>query len=285
MPADSVIEQLTAGVSFKPEYFEAAHACAASGMWYEIHPENYMIAGGPRLAMLDAMADQHPISVHGVGLSLAGASLPDVQHLQRLHKVITRTQAALVSEHLAWSTTPSNYLPDLLPFPRTHEALLCVARNIEFAQEFLQRRILIENPSLYVSLDHEYDEVEFLNELVIRTGCGLLVDINNVFVSAHNLNYSAADYLRRLPVAAIGEIHLAGHAQDTASGLLIDSHAAEVAQPVWSLYESLLVRIGARPTLIERDDNLPEFAELLSEREHAAHSLRRVQEARYANVG
>lgn len=266
----------TAGLSFKPEYFEAALACTAQGLWYEIHPENYMVAGGPRLAMLDAISDRHPVSVHGVGLSLASARLPDRAHLQRLNEVITRAQAFVVSEHLAWSVNESHYLPDLLPFPRTHEALLCIARNIDLTQSVLKRRILIENPSLYVRLEHEYSEVEFLSELVRRTGCGLLVDVNNAFISAHNLGYDEIDYLARLPAAAIGEIHLAGHAvdADANSNLLIDTHGAAVDEAVWTLYKSLLARIGPRPTLIERDDNLPEFAELLDESQRAARLLR-----------
>ncbi|MGC3983177.1 MAG: DUF692 domain-containing protein [Steroidobacteraceae bacterium] len=263
---------LTAGLSFKPEYFEAAHGCDAAGMWYEIHPENYMIAGGPRLAMLDAICERHPVSVHGVGLSLASFEKPDAAHLQRLAAVVRRTQAVLVSEHLAWSVTTGSYLPDLLPFPRTQEALLCIARNIDITQNVLQRRILIENPSLYVRLEHEYSEAEFLAELVRRTGCGLLLDVNNAYISAHNLGTDVRQYLHGLPVQAIGEIHLAGHAADenTAGQLLIDTHAAPISAAVWSLYETLIARIGPRPTLIERDDNLPEFAELLAERQSAA---------------
>lgn len=268
---------LTAGLSFKPEYFEAAHACREQGLWYEIHPENYMvganaIAGGPRLAMLDAISEQHPVSVHGVGLSLASADEPDAAHLQQLKEVVRRTGAVLVSEHLAWSVWQGSYLPDLLPFPRTRQALQCIARNIDITQNTLQRRILIENPSLYVRLDHEYCEADFLDELVRRTGCGLLVDVNNAHITAHNLGEDANAYLSRLPAAAIGEIHLAGHVQDASPGspLLIDTHGAPVAGAVWALYAELIARIGARPTLIERDDNLPGFSELLAERQHAA---------------
>ena len=269
---------LTAGLSFKPEYFEVALPCVTQGLWFEIHPENYMIAGGPRLAMLDAICDRHPVSVHGVGLSLASAAEPDKEHLQRLAAVIKRTQACLVSEHLAWSVMPGSYFPDLLPFPRSHEALQCLARNIDIAQNALQRLILIENPSLYVQFEHDYSEAEFLSELVRRTGCGLLVDVNNAYISAHNIGGDANTYLASLPADAIGEIHLAGHAQDGAdTALLIDTHGAPVAEAVWSLYTTLIARIGARPTLIERDDNLPAFAELLHERERAAEVLRQFQ--------
>jgi uncharacterized protein (UPF0276 family) len=286
-------QHITAGLSFKPEYFEAALSCAVDGLWYEIHPENYMvgegmIAGGPRLAMLDAISDQHPVSVHGVGLSLASAAEPDKDHLRRLAATVKRTQASLVSEHLAWSVLPGNYFPDLLPFPRSHEALQCIARNIDIAQNALQRRLLIENPSLYVRLEHDYSEAEFLTELVQRTGCGLLVDVNNAYISAHNIGGDAEIYLASLPADAIGEIHLAGHARDGAdTDLLIDTHGAPVAEAVWSLYAALISRIGARPTLIERDDNLPAFDELLQERERAADVLRlsETQERLHACVG
>lgn len=285
-PMQHAHRQLTAGLSFKPEYFEAAHSCGEVGMWYEIHPENYMIAGGPRLAMLDAICAQHPMSVHGVGLSLASFERPDTAHLQRLAEVIRRTEAALVSEHLAWSVMQGNYLPDLLPFPRSHESLQCIARNIDITQNALQRRILIENPSLYVRLEHDYSEAEFLTELVRRTGCGLLLDVNNAYISAHNLGSDVQAYLDALPVQAIGEIHLAGHAPDenAASLLLIDTHAAPVCEAVWSLYGQLIERIGPRPTLIERDDNLPTFDELLVERQCAAQVLEQMQESTHVRV-
>jgi uncharacterized protein len=282
----TLLDRIAAGLSFKPEYFEAAHACCEHGLWYEIHPENYMIAGGPRLAMLDAICDKHPVSVHGVGLSLASYERPDAAHLQRLAEVVRRTEAALVSEHLAWSVVQGSYLPDLLPFPRTLEALQCIARNIDITQNALQRRILIENPSLYVRLEHDFSEAEFLTELVHRTGCGLLLDVNNAYISAHNLGTDVHAYLDALPVQAIGEIHLAGHAPDenAASPLLIDTHAAPVSENVWSLYEQLLQRIGPRPTLIERDDNLPEFSELLGERQRVAQLLDQKQERTHVRV-
>ncbi len=276
----------TAGLSFKPEYFDEALPCTATGLWYEIHPENYMIAGGPRLAMLDAISDRHPLSVHGVGLSLASAQLPDMTHLHKLAAVVNRTQAFVVSEHLAWSVNNGHYFPDLLPFPRTAEALQLIARNIDLTQNVLKRRILIENPSLYLRMAHEYSEPEFLSELVRRTGCGLLVDVNNAHISAHNLGGDAHAYLRALPADAIGEIHLAGHApdEDASSGLLIDTHGAPIDEAVWSLYQTLIERIGPRPTMIERDDNLPAFAELLAERQRAAGLLQRQSPAEQRHV-
>ena len=177
----------TAGLSFKPEHFDEALSCAAAGLWYEIHAENYMAPGGPRLAMLDAIRRERPLSVHGVGLSLAADAEPDVLHLDRLAAVIDRYQPFVVSEHLAWSAWQGVYFPDLLPVPRTRQALQRIARNIDIAQQRLKRRILIENPSQYLTLDHEMPEPEFLAELAKLSGCGLLVDVNNAYVSAHNL--------------------------------------------------------------------------------------------------
>jgi uncharacterized protein len=262
----------TAGLGFKPEYFEEALARRVAGQWYEVHAENYMVDGGPRLAMLDALRDTFPVAVHGVGLSLASDAEPDRHHLVRLREVVHRAEPFIVSEHLAWSSFAGAAVPDLLPFPRTRAALDRIARNIDITQTFLRRRILIENPSLYLQLSgHELSESDFLAELVRRTGCGLLVDVNNAHVSSRNLGFDARAYLADLPAAAIGEIHLAGHIVDGphAGALLIDTHSAPVAEEVWNLYQALLDRIGPRPTLIERDDNLPAFAQLQTERNRA----------------
>jgi uncharacterized protein (UPF0276 family) len=269
----------TAGLSFKPVHFEQAMACPAAGLWFEVHAENYMVDGGPRIALLEALRDQFPLSIHGVGLSLAGAEEPDREHLARLKRVSERFQPFQVSEHLAWSRNGQICFPDLLPFPRTSEALRLIARNIDIVQSALGRSILIENPSLYLKIDgHEYAETEFLRELAKRTGCGLLIDVNNIFVSASNLGFSPSSYVDSLPCEAIGEIHLAGHSPDPIHGvaLLIDSHDSPVSEDVWRLYERLLARCGASspPTLIERDDNVPEFAELLAERTRAAGMMR-----------
>jgi len=263
----------TAGLGFKPEHFAEAVACAANGMWYEIHAENYMIAGGTRLAMLDTLADRWPISVHGVGLSLASIDEPDQNQLHKLKQVVERTQAFVVSEHLAWNRWQGVHFPDLLPFPRTAESLDLIVRNIDIAQNTLQRKLLIENPSLYLALEnHEWSETDFLKELVKRSGCGLLVDVNNIYVSMHNIGGSAVDYLDQLPIEAIGEIHLAGHVRETADSieLLIDNHGAAVCDDVWKLYQYLISLTGPRPTLIERDNAIPAFNELLSERNQAA---------------
>ncbi len=268
---------LTAGLGLKPQHYDAALACSTAGLWFEVHPENYMVAGGPRLAWLEAIRSKHPLSLHGVALSLAADAEPDAAHLKRLTELARRVEPALISEHLAWSTWRGAYHPDLLPFPRTSEALTRIADNVSRTQDALQRRIAIENPSHYLKLDgHEWNETEFLQELARRTGCGLLLDVNNVYVSARNMGYSAEDYLDAFPGKPVMEIHLAGHAPDPNLGdaLLVDSHDAPVAAEVWALYERLIRRIGTRPTLIERDDKLPAFDVLLAERDRAAAVLR-----------
>jgi len=259
-----------AGLGLKPQHYEEAHACDAHGLWFEVHPENYMIEGGPRLAWLEAVRERHAVSLHGVALSLAADCSPDTVHLARLKALAERVQPALVSEHLAWSTWRGRYCPDLLPFPRTGAALARIAANIAHTQDVLGRRIAIENPSHYVRVEgHEWSETDFLAELVRRTGCGLLLDVNNVYVSACNMGFDALAWLDALPAIAVMEIHLAGHSADAGTPLLIDSHDAPVAEPVWALYRHVLARTGPRPTLIERDDHIPAFGELLAERERA----------------
>ena len=263
---------LTAGLGLKPEHYEEALACRADGAWFEVHAENYFVAGGPRLAWLDAIRAVHPLSLHGVSLSLAGSDPPDAATLAQLAALVRRVEPALVSEHLAWSRQGGAYLPDLLPFPRSDEALRIVCANVARAQDALGRTIAIENPSHYLALDgHEWSEIDFLAEVARRTGCTLLLDINNVYVSAQNVGISAERYLDTFPAAHVTEIHLAGHRADARLGarLLVDSHDAPVAAPVWSLFQRFIDRAGARPTLIERDAELPAFADLLAERDLA----------------
>lgn len=271
----------TAGLGLKPQHYADALDCAAAGLWFEVHPENYMCDGGPRLAWLAAVRERRPLSLHGVGLSLAADEEPDPAHLAQLKALVDRFEPFAVSEHLAWSTRRGAYQPDLLPFPRTREALDRVVANVDRAQDRLDRRLLIENPSLYLALDgHDFGEVDFLAELVRRSGCGLLVDVNNVHVSAANLGFDAAAYLDAVPAEAVGEVHLAGHTVDARAEarLLIDSHDAPIDEAVWALYARLIGRIGPRPTLIERDDRIPEFSELMVERDRA-HALIKATEA------
>src|SRR5690606_10441094 len=199
---------LSAGLGLKPQHFGEALACRRPGLWFEVHPENYLAAGGPRLAWLEALRAAHPLSLHSVSLSLAGSERPDPVRLARLAALVRRIEPALVSEHLAWSAWDGIYLPDLLPFPRTGEALATVARNIDIVQAALGRPIAVENPSQYLRLDgHAWDEVDFLAELARRTGCQLLLDVNNVAVSAHNLGTDPTAYLDRFPADAVAEIH------------------------------------------------------------------------------
>lgn len=262
---------LGAGLGFKPEFAEDALAARDPGLWFEVHPENYLVAGGPRLALLEALRASHPLSLHGVSASLGGAAPPHADHLRRLAALVDRVAPALVSEHLAWSRAGAAYAPDLLPVPRTTEALRRVVANVSRLQDALRRPVAIENPSHYLRLDHAWGEVDFLHELVRRSGCGLLVDVNNVFVSASNLGLDAAAWIDAIDGDAVMEIHVAGHRPDAdpSTGLLIDSHDAPVAAPVWALLERLTARIGPRPTLLERDGHLPPFAELIAERGRA----------------
>lgn len=273
--------EITAGVGFKPEHFEEAVAAPADGLWFEVHAENYMVEGGPRLAMLEALRSARPLSLHGVGLSLASAGRPDASHLEKLRALADRFQPLLVSEHLAWSRLDQICFPDLLPFPRTTELLELVVRNIDITQDALRRSIAIENPSLYIDFDgHEWSETEFLSELVRRTGCSLLLDVNNVHVSAANLSFDPRTYIDAISPVAVTEIHLAGHRTDPTLGasLLIDSHDQPISQEVWDLYAYSISRIGSRPTLIERDGNIPAFEELMAERTRAASILQKNRE-------
>ncbi len=273
----AVQDSPTAGLGLRAPHYVEAEACRAVGLWFEVHPENYMVNGGPRLAWLEAIRARHPLSLHGVGMSLAADADPDREHLVRLHGLVRRFEPFLVSEHLAWSMWGGYYRPDLLPIPRTSEALERVVANVQRTQESLQRRIAIENPSHYLHIpNHDYDEIEFLNELCRRTGCALLLDVNNVYVSANNLGFDADAYIDAFPADYIAEVHLAGHSADPSLGdaLLIDSHDSPVCPAVWRLYARLIERIGARPTLIERDDALPTFDTLLAERARAHCILR-----------
>lgn len=261
----------SAGLGLKPEHYRAALDAQAPGLWFEVHPENYMAPGGPRLAWLDAVRADNELSLHGVGLSLGGLDAPDPAHLQRWKTLIDRYQPVRISEHLAWSVHSGTYFNDLLPTPMTQAALDHFCAHVDAMQTALGRTVLIENPSRYLPLNEEIPEAEFLAETVRRTGCGLLLDVNNLHVSAHNLGFDIGAWLDAIPASAVGEIHLAGHEPDSELGgeLLIDTHGAPIADPVWSLYEAVIARLGPRPVLIERDNNIPAFAELLVERERA----------------
>jgi len=276
----------TAGTALKPEHYAAILAESPGVGFFEVHAENFFCAGGPRHRYLTTFRERYPLSMHGVGLSLGGADAPDPAHLSRLRELIARYEPQAFSEHLAWSRGPQGHLNDLLPLPYTQQALALVATHIDQVQSALGRRILIENPATYLRFrDDGMGEVEFLRQLAMRSGCGLLLDLNNVHVSATNHGYDAHDYLRAFPLQAVGEIHLAGHAQHTdADGqpLLIDSHDAPVDPAVWSLYESCLELTGPLPTLVEWDSHLPTWHALHDE---AAQAQRRIDVAHNARQG
>ncbi len=262
-----------AGVSFKPEHFAAIMAAEPDVGFFEIHAENYMGEGGPPHRMLAAIRERWPLSLHGVGLSIGGEGRLDREHLARLRALIARYAPARFSEHLAWSTHEGVYFNDLLPLPYNAETLSRVTDHVDEAQEALGLPLLLENPSTYVELaGATMGEIEFLREVARRTGCGLLLDLNNVFVSAVNRGFPAEAYVRAFPLDLVGEVHLAGHAAETGQDgarLLIDAHDRQVGEAVWSLYQRMLERSGPLPTLIEWDADIPTLEILLAEAEAA----------------
>ena len=279
-PSDKIIT----GTSFKAEHLACIEADKDTNGFFEIHAENYMVAGGPRHAALTKIRERFPISLHGVCMSLGGPDPLDKDHLNAFKALVDRYQPALISEHLAWSTHDDVFFNDLLPLPYTDQTLNHLCDHIDQMQDVIGARMLLENPATYLLIDeNEMQETDFLSEITKRTGCGLLLDINNVFVSATNHRLDASDYLSKFPVHAIGEIHLAGHTErqdEHGETLLIDSHDAPVADPVWDLYANLIARIGAVPTLIEWDAEIPSWPRLKQEA-HAARTimLRETQKA------
>lgn len=262
-----------AGVGLKPEHFEAILVEPGRVAWFEIHAENYMGAGGRPHNDLARIRADHPISLHGVGLSIGGQGALDPEHLDRLKTVAERYEPGLFSEHLAWSTHDGVYFNDLLPLPYTEETLDRVVQHIDHVQEVMGRQMLLENPSHYLTFKTAtMDEHSFLREIVRRTGCGLLLDVNNVFISAANTGFSPEGYVDAFPLDAVGEIHLAGHAEDAdedGSRLLIDTHDRPVADAVWTLYRRVIAQTGPLPTLIEWDSSLPEWTHLAAEADRA----------------
>jgi hypothetical protein len=237
----------------------------------EVHAENYM-TDSPAVGALEALRRDYPISIHGVGLSLGSAGALDREHLSRFRALVDRIDPDLVSEHLSWSGLPGTYLNDLLPLPYTEESLDVVSAHIDEAQASLGRRLLIENPSAYLRFRHStIAEADFLAEVVSRTGCGILCDVNNLYVNADNFGFDPWAYLAALPPRAIGEIHLAGHHRGDVDGrsILIDDHGSTVAKPVWDLYAHALDRFGPKPTLIEWDSRLPALSVLVGEARYA----------------
>lgn len=265
------------GVGYKPQHYSGILQNAKPVGWLEIHAENYMGDGGRPLAQLRYLSERFPISVHGVGLSIGGEAPLDRDHLERLKHLCDWLNPASFSEHLAWSTHDSHFLNDLLPLPYTKATLARVADHIDQLQELLGRQILLENPSSYLAFaESTYEEPEFLDEVARRTGCGLLLDVNNVFVSAVNLNMDPRAYIDAFALQRVGEIHLGGHDEDQdehGAPLLIDSHGREVADPVWALLDYTLARSGPKPLLIEWDNDVPDWPVLLAETARAAQAL------------
>ena len=262
------------GVGYKPQYFSAILADPGPVGWLEIHAENYMGEGGRPLAQLRHLAERFPISAHGVGLSIGDEGPLDRDHLARLRRLCDWLNPASFSEHLAWSTHDGAFLNDLLPLPYTPATLARVCDHVDQVQDALGRRMLLENPSTYLAFaETSMGEVDFLAEIARRTGCGVLLDVNNVHVSGINQNYDPVTYLDAFPLHLVGEIHLGGHSEDRddhGNRLLIDSHGAEVVDEVWALYTRVIARGGARPTLIEWDNDLPDWHVLAAEAARAA---------------
>ena len=261
-----------AGVGLRSPHVRHVLAERPPVPWLEVHSENYFADGGPALATLERIRADYPLSLHGVGLSLGSTDPLSRPHLDKLARLIARVEPALVSEHLCWSSVGGRHFNDLLPLPFTKEAIAHLCARIDEAQQYLGREIAVENISAYVAFDDStLGESEFVAEVLRRTGCKLLLDVNNVHVNAMNHGFDAEQYLAAMPAGAIAEIHLAGF--EATDACLIDTHGARVAPDVWTLYRKTIARIGRRPTLIEWDVDIPEFAVLEAEAATAASIL------------
>ncbi|MQB45508.1 DUF692 domain-containing protein [Rhizobium sp. ICMP 5592] len=275
-----------AGVGFKPEHFSAINAAPQPIGFFEVHAENYMGAGGPPHAQLGRLRQDYALSIHGVGLSIGSMQPLDMDHLARLKIVCDRYDPESFSEHLAWSTHDTTFLNDLLPLPYTDTTLAQVCAHIDQVQTLLGRQMLLENPATYLLFEEStIEETDFLAEIVRRTGCGLLLDVNNVFVASTNHHMDPRDYLARFPVQWVREIHLSGHSEavdDAGAPLLIDSHDTPIKDPVWALYEELIARTGPIASLVEWDNDVPEWPVLRAEAEAAGAIQRRAADRRAA---
>lgn len=274
-----------AGVSLKPQHYHdilnREFSSTSSIQWFEVHTENFMGAGGPPHFYLEKIRRDYPISMHGVGLSLGTADELSLEHLQGIKNVVERYQPTFVSEHISWSIAGGVYLNDLIPIPYTSESLSIICDHIDQVQNFLGRRILIENPSSYLLFKmSNMEEPDFINAILDKTGCGLLLDVNNVYVSCQNHGWNAIEYLAKLRPDTIEEIHLAGHSVKNWRGkiLLIDDHGSNVSSEVWELYEFTLSLMDTKPTLIEWDNNIPSFMTLEQEAERANIYLNKYRE-------
>jgi len=269
-PSAGATARLLAGVSFKHEHLRAIQEDDLKDAFFEVHAENYMGAGGPPQQALAAIRRDYPLSIHGVCMSIGGPQALDLSHLRRFADLVRRCEPLLVSEHLAWSSFGHTFYNDLLPLPYTADTLQTVCEHIDQVQTAIGRSLLIENPATYIQFaSSEMSETGFLREVARRTGCGLLLDINNVYVSAINHGFSAETYLADFPLDRVGQIHLAGHRvqeDDDGQPLLIDSHDAQVSPAVWDLYTQVIARTGLVPTLLEWDCSLPAWPVLAAQR-------------------
>lgn len=273
-----------AGVGLKLEHLPDILGQEDQVGFFEVHAENYMGAGGAPHRALDAIRRAYPLSLHGVGLSIGGEGPLDEEHLSRLRDLNQRYEPVLFSEHLAWSTHDTAYFNDLLPVPYNKTTLSRVCDHIDRVQEVVGRQMLLENPSTYVAFEQStMGEIDFLKEILRKTGCGLLLDVNNVHVSCTNQNWDAEAYLDAFPMQHVGEIHLGGHAPDVDDAgrpLLIDAHDREIDAAVWALFEKVIARVGPIPTLVEWDNDIPAWDVLVSEAQAANAILDRAVRAR-----
>ncbi|MBL1421074.1 MAG: DUF692 domain-containing protein [Alphaproteobacteria bacterium] len=268
----------SAGVGLKAQHYKNILDEKPPLGWFEVHPENYMGAGGPPHQYLTAIRELYPLSLHGVGMSLGSpVERLNPEHLARFKALVERYEPGLISEHLAWSTHEGVFYNDLLPLPYTDETLNHLVNHVNEMQDYMGRQVLIENPSVYLAYDDSpYAETEFLRQLAKKTGCGLLLDVNNIFVSASNQGYDPYDYLAAFPVECVGEIHLGGHVVEkveeddkSISEILIDAHSTAVVDDVWGIYNKLIGMIGAKPSLMEWDGDIPEWKILYDEAQTA----------------
>jgi uncharacterized protein len=292
----ALIEQrpipVSAGIGLRPAHYDRVMRDRPAVAWFEVHAENHMTAGHLAESLQDIAAD-YPLSLHAVGLSLGSTSRPDDSHLARLRALVHALRPVLVSDHLSWNAVDGVHLPDLLPLPYSEEALGVVVRNIHTVQERLSRRLYIENPSRYMPApDSTMSEAEFLSEVVLRTGCGILLDVNNLYLTAVNMGASPLamlnDFLSRISPGDIAEIHLAGHTSmpsSSGASLLVDHHGAEVCAEVWGIFEAAVAHLGPVATVVEWDTHLPSFDSLRAEAATVQSMLSLVLKARYAGVG
>ena len=282
-------ELLTTGISLKLQHYPEVISpevltAEPAGLWFEAHTENFCAIGGARLAALQQVAERYPISLHGVGASLAGPESLNPQHLQWVRALVRQVKPALISEHAVWSVFDQAYFADLLPMPRSELALQQLSSKVQQYQDSVARPILLENPTHYLRLKHQMPEPAFMTELCRRTGCGLLLDITNLYLSQNNCAEDARHYLDQIPAHLVGELHIAGYSADPIEGesLLIDSHDQPPNQGILQLLDYALQRFGARPVLLEWDDQIPALPELLRQRARVAKVLQPYQEVVHA---